>query len=172
MKFIFVLFFALVNFSFLIAQEIIIKAANYNGKAALFSLSGEKTSFIDSIPVSNNIYKFNLSNNHLGFYRLIFNNKKWIDFVYDTEDVEIETDANNILESLRVIKSESNKIYFSFIQLNIEYKTKTELLHLILARYPKEDEYYQTTKEKLIQIQKEYLNFVNAASQVNSNLLK
>lgn len=172
MKYFILVAVVIINFTFSFSQEILIKAANSGGKVALLSLSGEKTSFIDSIPVSNNIYKFNLSNNHLGFYRLIFNNKKWIDFVYDTEDVEIETDANNILDSLRVIKSESNKIYYEFIKLNKAYKTKSELLQLIFARYPKDDDYYQTTKEKLIQIQKEYLNFVNAASQVNSNSLK
>ena len=107
--------------------------------------------------------------NHCGFYRLSFNNNKWIDFIYDNEDVEIETDANNILDSLKVIKSESNKIYYEFVKLNKDYKTKTELLQLILARYPKEDDYYQTTKEKLIQVQEEYQYFVNVTAQVNPN---
>lgn len=173
MKFIFVLFFVLINFSFSIAQEIIIKAANSNGKAALFSLSGEKISLIDSITaVQKDKFQFTLLNKHTGIYRLTFSNKKWIDFIYDNENVEMQTDANNILDSLRVIKSESNKIYYEFIKLNKAYKTKSELLQLIFARYPKDDNYYQTTKEKLIQIQKEYLNFVNAASQVNSNSLK
>jgi thiol-disulfide isomerase/thioredoxin len=43
------------------------------------------------------------------------------------------------------------------------------LLQLILGRYPKEDEYYQKTEEKLIQVQEEYLYFVNVTAQVNPN---
>lgn len=43
------------------------------------------------------------------------------------------------------------------------------MLQLILARYPKEDEYYQKTEEKLIQVQEEYLYFVNVTAQVNPN---
>ncbi len=163
------IFFLLsINFSF--AQEIIIKAANSNGKAALFSLSGERTSFIDSISIlNNNTFQFNLNNNHPGFYRLIFNNKKWIDFVYDDNDIEIETDVENILEKLNIIQSEENKIYYSFIKLNKDYKTKTELLHLILMRYPADDDYLQITKEKLLIVQEEYLYFINVTAQSNPN---
>lgn len=164
------IFFILFNFSFSIAQEIVIEAANSNGQATLFSLSGEKSLFIDSVTASNNNkYQFNLSNNHSGFYRLVFNNKKWLDFVYDRNDIEIETNVDNILELTSIIQSEENKIYYDFIELNNNYKTKTELLQLILARYPEEDEYYQTTREKLNQIKEEYLYFVNVTSQSDPN---
>jgi peroxiredoxin len=143
---------------------------NSDKKATLFSLSGEKTAYIDSLE-SNTVdeFRFILTDKHPGIYRIKFNQKTWLDFIYDNEDVEIETDANSILDSLKVIKSESNKIYYEFIRLNKEYKIKTELLQLILARYPKEDDYYQTTKEKLIQVQKEYLYFVNVTAQANPN---
>lgn len=140
------------------------------GNALLFSLQGEKTFLIDSInssPYDSFTYKFAPTINHSGFYRLTFDKNKSLDFVYNNEEVEIETDADNISENLKVLKSESNKIYYEFIKLNKVYKTKTELLQLILARYPKDDDYYQITKEKLIQIQKDYLNFVNVTSQTN-----
>ena len=108
-----------------------------------------------------------MENEHTGIYRLTLNNKMWLDFIYDNEAVEIETNSNNILDSLQVIVSESNKIYYEFIKLNKDYKTKSELLQLILARYPKDDDYYQSTKEKLIRIQEDYLYFVNVTSQIN-----
>ena len=169
MKYFIVISFVLTSFSFSIAQEIIFKAANSTGKAALFSLSGEKTSFIDSISANNNTYQFNPSNNHSGFYRLIFNNKKWLDFVYCGNDVEVETNAENILEETKIVQSEENKIYYDFIILNKNYKTKIELLQLILARYPEKDNYYQSTKEKLNQTQEDYLYFVNVTAQSNPN---
>ena len=159
------------NANFLLAQNINVKVENIdNGKAVLSSLSGEKISFIDTLTINEkNEFEFNLENKHSGIYRLTLNNKTWLDFIYDNEDVEIETNANNILDSLRVVKSESNKIYYEFIKLNKNYKTKSELLQLILARYPKDDDYYLTTKEKLIQIQEEYLYYVNVTSQLNPN---
>lgn len=163
-------FLLLFNFSFSVAQEIVIKAASSKGKAALFFLSGEKALFIDSVTTSNNhTYQFNPGNNHSGFYRLVFNNKKWLDFVYDGNDVEIETGSNNTLAETSIIQSEENKIYYDFINLNKDYKTKTELLQLIIARYPETDNYYQITKEKLNQIREEYLYFVNVTSQSDPN---
>ena len=158
-----------VNFSF--AQNITIGIDNVvEKKAALSFLSGEKISFIDSVKVNDeNKFNFSLVNHHLGIYRLTFNSNTWLDFIYDDEDMEIETDANNILDSLKIIRSESNKLYYEFIKLNKDYKTKTELLQVILARYPKEDDYYQTTKEKLIQVREDYLYFINVTSQANPN---
>ena len=145
-----------VNFSF--AQIITVRVNNFvEKKAALSSLSGEKISFIDSLSINHKSeIEYNLSNNHPGIYRLTLNNNpslqsrtetSWLDFIYDTDDVEIETDANNILDSLKVIQSESNKIYYEFIKLNKEYKTKSELLQLILARYPQNDDFHRRDKK-------------------------
>ena len=152
-------------------QHIKIKIDDFNdGKAALSSLVGEKISFLDSINLNDKSqFQFNLNSKHSGFYRLSLTNNKWIDFVYDGEEIEIKTDANNIIDSLNIIKSESNKIYYNFIKLNKDYKTKTELLWLLLTRYPKDDNYYKFTKEKLIQIQEDYVQFVNVTSQINPN---
>jgi thiol-disulfide isomerase/thioredoxin len=161
----------LLSLNFSLAQTITLRILNLvEKKTALASLSGETISFVDSIKVSNNIgFEFKFEKNHQGIYRLTFNNKTWLDFIYDNENIEIETDANNIPYSLKVINSESNKIYYEFIKLNRDYKTKTELLQLILARYPKEEDFYQTTKEKLIQVQADYLYFVNMTAQANPN---
>ena len=158
---------------FTIAQQLNIKVYNsISKKSALASLEGEKISFIDTLSLNDESeFKFNFNEikSHRGFYRLSLNNNKWIDFIYDNEDVNLETDAKNILDSLKIIVSESNRIYYSFVKLNKDYKTKTELLQLVLARYPTEDNYYQTTKEKLIQVQEDYLYFINVTSQVNPN---
>ncbi|MCX6150874.1 MAG: TlpA disulfide reductase family protein [Ignavibacteriales bacterium] len=156
----------------LYAQTIEVQILCSSGKAFISKLSGEKTTLRDSVTViANGIYKFTLDkgNYHPGFYRLSFNKNKWIDFVNDGEDVSIKTYANNVLDSLKVINSESNKIYNSFILLNKQYKIKTELLQLILARYPKDDGYYKTTEQKVKELQNEYTEFVKVISQKNPN---
>jgi peroxiredoxin len=161
----------LLSNSFNSAQIVNIRVNNLNlEKTALYSLSGETQELVDS--VSSNLsgtFHFKLNQSHPGFYRLAFDNNRRVDFIYDNEDVELFTDAINIFDSLKVIKSESNKIYFDFVKLNRDYKTKTELLQIVLTNYPQADEYYQATKEKLAQVQEEYLYFVNASSQVSPN---
>ena len=177
--------FLLVIFSFTgftLSQQLKIEVKNnIEEKAVLFELEGDNLYCIDTISLSEgDKFEFNFDGfrNHRGLYRLSLNNNRsrrgqdrtgWIDFIYDYENVEIKTDANNIFDSLKVIISESNKIYYEFVKLNKDYKTKTELLRLILARYPKDDDYFQITKEKLIQVQEEYIHFVYITSQTNPN---
>ena len=165
--------FMLIAFNVYQAQIVSITVNGINtNKAVLFSLQGEKTFFVDSIKSSQKDkfnYKFEQTEHHPGIYRLQFDNNKRIDFIYDGEEVNISADANNISDSVSVITSESNKLFYSFVNLNKEYKTKTELLQLILVRYPKDDDYYLATRNKLAQLQKQYLEFVNITSQKNSN---
>jgi peroxiredoxin len=157
------------------AQTIKIRVNNLNlnqGKSQLSYLEGEKAVPVmaDTIYSKDEMdfnYKFLGHSGHVGFYRLSFTNNKWIDFINDNEDVTLSTDANNISDSMRVIKSESNKLYYNFIKLNKLYKIKTDLLLLLLAKYPKDDDYYSSTKNKLVQLQKEYIHFVNITSQAN-----
>ena len=172
----------LFGFQFLIyAQSVKIHINNYKSdKVVLYSLSGEKASIVDSIAAdSKSNYEFSLSvkNLHPGFYRIAFDKKnqprqnlnqiQWIDFINDNENVSIATDINNILDSLKIIESESNKLLYSFLKLNKAFKTKNELLQVFLARYPKDDEFYRTSQNKLTQLQNEYIEFVNVTAQKN-----
>ena len=101
MRYLTVVLILLIKQNIAIAQSVIIIPENVSEKRrVLFLLSGEKTAFIDSIKSNaNDEFRFTLINKHSGTYRLTFNQKTWLDFVYDNEDVEIETDANNILDS-------------------------------------------------------------------------
>jgi len=90
-------------------------------------------------------------------------------FINDGKDVEISSDYKNIQENLIVVNSESNKFYYQFIKLNKLYKTKTELLNIILKHYPKDDNYFHTTKSKLLEIQNKYRQFVEVSSQTIPN---
>jgi len=176
MKYLILIAIFILSNCYIFSQTINIRVENLNEeKAVLHSLTGETISFIDTLSaVNKSSFQFSLDQKHSGFYRLSFTNNTRIDFVYDNEDVEIVSYANNIpaspaggFDSLTVIKSESNKIYYEFVKLSKDYKIKSELLQLILANYPEEDEFYQSTKEKLAQVQEEYLTFVNITSQVN-----
>jgi peroxiredoxin len=152
-------------------QIISIKISNTNVHSAyLASLSGEKVIPSDTVKsMDEGVFQFNINTakHHTGIYRSSFDRNKWIDFINDREDVAISTDANNILDSLKVIKSESNRLYYTFLKLNKQYKSKSDLLQLILARYPKDDNYYTVTQTKLSQLQKEYSEFVDVTSQKN-----
>lgn len=147
------------------AQKINIEILKSTDKAEISQLEGEKPSIVDTVISASGNFQFSLEGKHNGFYRIQLDSKHWLDFINDGNDVEIKTDFNNLIDSLQIVKSESNKLYYNFLELSKLYKTKTELLNLILDHYPQKDEYYQTTKAKLIQIQVEYKHFVEVTAQ-------
>lgn len=155
----------------LLSQQIKINLGNVSEeRAALFSLQGEKVSFIDSISIEQNRkFIYNTENLSTGFYQLRIDSKSPITFIYSGEDVELKANAENISGTIEVVKSKSNRIYYDFVEFNKDYKTKTELLQLILARYPKDDNYYQMTINKANQLQKEYTEFINNVECIDSS---
>ena len=121
----------LVCFNSIFPQAIKINVSNLTAPIAkLYSLSGEKLTFIDSLSSSQNDFIFQI-HDEKGFHRIVFDKNKSLDFVFDNEDIEIKTDANNVLDSLKIIKSESNRIYYDFIKLNKDYKKSDELRDLL-----------------------------------------
>lgn len=150
-------------------QQIVVTVNNINAeKAYLSTISGEKATQVDSTtPTAKGRFVLNLRDQqyHPGLYRITFDKNNWIDFVNDGEDIEMTTTATAPIESLQVTKSERNRLYYSFLKLNRQYKIKTDLLQLVLARYPNDDSYYKTTQSTIAQLQTEYSDFVNNASQ-------
>ena len=126
--------------------------------AALLALSGEKTTFVDSIKSDAlGMFHFSLgAKHHPGLYRLAFGKRAEIEFVHENEDVEITTDTRGIIDSLKVVRSQSNSVYYTFRRLNQGYKTKSELLQLVLARYPRDDAYYVATLRAASDLQADY----------------
>lgn len=166
-----IVFLHLLLTSAILPQQISIKIDNSKYlKAKLFSVSGERTTLLDSsIAVKGSSIHLSLPKDAVnpGMFRLILSPGAWIDFVNIGENVSLKTDARFLFDSMNVITSESNKLFYSFVKLNKAYKTKTELLQLILARYPKNDSYYSETKRRLNELQSEYTEFVNITSQEN-----
>ncbi len=147
------------------AQNVTIYIENAPRKAAMFELEGEKASEIDSLLSENNAFSFSMKNFHSGIYRLSFDRIHSLSFVYDGSDVKIKTDFKNLFDSLKVINSESNKLYYDFIKLNKSFKTKTELLNVILQHYPQNDEFYDKALRKYEELQYKYSYFANVTAQ-------
>ncbi|MFH0736929.1 MAG: TlpA disulfide reductase family protein [bacterium] len=155
------------------AQQINITLNNSSDyKAVLYSVSGDNLTLIDTVKTNNKgkfFIELGKKSPKTGLYRLIFSKNNWLDFIVDGEDIELKSEASAILDNMEVIKSTSNKLFFDFIKLNRDYKTKNELLQLIIARFPQDDEYYKTTILRLNKLQDEYLYFVNSVITEDPN---
>ena len=138
--------------------------------AALSTLSGETAVRIDSVRASGpGRFAYDMAGKGLrtGFYRLSFDARRWVDFLYEGSDVTLSTDASAILDSMTVAASDGNRVYNAFVRLSKQYRTKTEVLQFVLNRYPKDDPYHAETRETLSRLQAGYAAFVDSASRAN-----
>jgi peroxiredoxin len=164
-----ILIFHLISFYSIFGQIIDITIIGSNEpSAALFYIEGEKTIFVDSIKAKGEgkyLFQLDPLENHIGLYRFRISNTKWIDFIYDAKGLVLKTKIENILEDIQVTNSESNWLFYKYVKLTKDFKAKTDLLQLMLARYPQNDDYYIVTRDKLERIQKSYQEFTNNISQ-------
>jgi thiol-disulfide isomerase/thioredoxin len=152
------------------SQTITIKVNNLSAsKVQLSYLRGESVNFIDSLLSFKNEFHYTFAKNtsHPGFYRIHIASDRWIDFIIDNEDVYLITDANNITDSMKVIRSENNKLYYEFLELNKQYTINTGELFPLLDKYSKDDKYSISIKNRLDTLQKEYINSINIIYQKN-----
>jgi len=158
-----ILVFIFVLSASLSAQTVSIKVKGMeNWRAPLFALGLEKSEFIESITSGNNgIFYIPVKKLHEGLYRLMFDKKLRLNFVYDGKNIKIETSKDKLFESLKVIESEANKTYYKFLNLTSEYKTRQKILQEAITNYSAGDENLTHTKEEFDKVYKKYWTFVN-----------
>ena len=145
MKYFFIYILVIFSFRGISAQTIKIKVNNFNqGKAQLSYLREGNVVPIDSLFSTTNEFHYTFAKNasHPGFYRLNISSTKWMDFIIDNEDVFLSTAADNITDSMNVISSESNKLYYEYIKQNKQHLhfvniTSQKKIKSFVARYIK-----------------------------------
>ncbi len=133
---------------------------------------GEKTHIRDTVlpDVKGNI-KFPMKDNYYpGMYRIFLDKEVFFDFIYNYENVSIITDYNYLSDSLKVITSEENKLYYNFLRAGSDYRRKFELLGPVVNYYPQNDTFYIQAKNKYISSQKDYIALIDKMISEHSDM--
>jgi len=166
-----ILLIALLLSSIIHSQNIDVKVKGLaNWRASLFSIKLNKSNFIQSV-VSDNQGQFKIpgKNLHKGFYRLMFDNKRWLNFLYTGNDIKIETANSNLFGNLKVIRSEDNKAYYKFLRLNSDYKIWQKKLNDANLKYSSNDRNLAQIKKKYADVYHKYRSFIIKFSKSKKN---
>lgn len=109
-------------------------------------ISGDDFHKIDSASVFNQKVEFDFPEAaHPGVYRLIFGKTGYarvmnedpqtLDFIFNNENIELQTDFKKPVEALRVIRSAENELYFDFLTRQNEYEKALSLMEQEIDRY-------------------------------------
>ena len=172
--------------SYLASQNSYLKLFVYNqpdNKIVLGTIKGDQFTPVDSANHENGHIGFQLSkNNRPGIYRVILGQTlmakvmreppQQLDIIFNGKDIEIETDFNAPLDSIKVIHSVENKIWFDFLLKEKRYQKQKKELVMQINYFQKQtnDPYYAKDKQKEIidrynNLQKERTDFIDSVEK-------
>ena len=130
----------------------------------LANFYGDKTSIIDTVqPDTTGNFSFLMRKNYYpGMYRIFLNKEVFFDIIYNYEDIEIESLYESLYDSLNVITSTENALYYDFLKTMNDYRRKFELLSPLSDYYPRTDTFFQDVRAKYIGIQADIQIYLNA----------
>lgn len=142
--------------------EAIIKNAPIK-EVYLADFYGDKNHLLDTVIPDNKGYiVLQMKETYFpGMYRIFLDKEIFFDIIYNKENIKIQTDYNHLADSLKVIASKENKLYYDFLKAGNEYRRKFELLSPVVNYYPQNDTFYLDLKEKYIAAQNEFIKQVD-----------
>ncbi|MCD4746823.1 MAG: redoxin domain-containing protein, partial [Bacteroidales bacterium] len=129
----------------------------------LVNFYGDKSTVIDSVKVdSTGFFKFIMNDNYpVGLYRIILGNHKFVDIIFNKENIEFKTVYENPTDSIKIISSVENKIYYDFMFDEYKNQLKLDLLMPLIDYFPKNDTFYNNITVQFINIQKHREKLIN-----------
>lgn len=129
-----------------------------NNPVIFGAIQGDKFTPIDTtLPVNNSIHFELKPSAHAGVYRIIFGKTTYakimnespqqLDFIYNHEDIFLKTDFNSPTDSIEIVASNENRIWFDFLKKEKQFKQQIQLLE-------KEVDYYWLKQDTAAAISK------------------
>lgn len=150
-----------------------------NEKITLVQTFGSKQIVIDSSNLDENgSFRFMLDPSLAGGqYQLFTASGMNVDLIYNSENIQFVAIPNEFDKQVQIIESIENMIYYDFINIKQRNLLKLDILSPVIQFYPKNDEYYQTTVDKMLDLRtelneraKELIN--NNPNTIASHLIK
>jgi thiol-disulfide isomerase/thioredoxin len=119
-------------------------------KAYLFEYVGMKNNMLDSAKVApDGSFSFTLAATaHPGLYRIVVGPEQFWDFIFNREQIRMQTHFNAIIDSLKVPESTENQLLNRYMQFFIGMNRKADALQKLAGLYPDGDPFRdQVVKE-------------------------
>jgi len=152
-------------------------------KVYLYNFYGHNTNRIDSAKVDGSgKFTFNLKKElPVGLYRIILGKslksqftgggEQYVDFIFKYEDISFETHFDFPYDSMKVITSDENRLYYQYLTKSDENKSKLDVLLYCLQYYPRSDEFYKEFSKQYKKVYDEYDNFIVSLIKKNEGSL-
>ncbi|MBN1199283.1 MAG: redoxin domain-containing protein [Bacteroidales bacterium] len=126
-------------------------------KIYLLNFYGEKNTLLDSARSDGaGTFSFPMpATLSPGMYRISWGKDNNIDLIFNREEIRIYSDASSPFDSLRIVESVENRIYYDFMKADRISQTKLELLQPVVDYYPDQDSFYFKAAATYEQVQRQ-----------------
>ena len=134
-------------------------------KVVLTRVHGDDLLTVDSLIATSQEFRFIFpGNSPVGLYRLILGKTKraefmggppqTIDLIFNKENIVIHSDFNYPADTLKIIESEENKVYHSFLSEFEQLEYRIQQIYALLSNYPKTTDFYNEIVTEFHDIQR------------------
>lgn len=130
----------------------------------------DKTNILDTAIINDNdefVFFLN-KKNHVGKYTILIDENVFADVIYNYQNVVLSTLYEFPMDSLKVVSSEENRIFYEYLRFDQQTKLKLELLAPLIYHYPKTEKFYKNVSSEFVKTQQNYDDFVEEISKKNS----
>lgn len=157
--------------------------------AILYKLNGVKQNYVANTTVENGVFAITIpKGSEPGMYRILYdnNNNKFVDIIYNNEDIDLEFHPEYPLQLVKFNKSEENKLYQDYIENVASTQNHLDSIQVVyfqekdLKKGKKLNKLYTTNLKKLVTIQNTFekksqgkvaANFIKASKRFYANNL-
>jgi thiol-disulfide isomerase/thioredoxin len=120
---------------------------------------GKGMYYADTAIMKNGVAEFKGEKQKAGVFALFMPGQKYFDFIINGEDVHIETNFNDLINSMNVKKSEENKVFNDYVKFITKQKTTSADLIKKREAFKKDEPDYKKITEELDAIGKSVVEY-------------
>ncbi len=117
----------------------------------LIKYFGKNLYYADTAVLKNGFVEFDGKKQVPGVLGVLLPGQKFFEFIYNNEEVHIETALPDFISTMKVKKSEENKLFLAYIQFIGDMKAKSTKMSDRLAKMDKNDPNYKVLNDSLMQ---------------------
>lgn len=145
-----------------------------NAQKIKFKVTGEKDTLVnliryfgkglyyaDTAMMKNGVVTFDGSKQKPGILGLLLSGQRYFEFVYNNEEISLETSGPDFVKNMKVLKSEENNVFIPYVDYITKQKTQAGKLGEERAKYKMGDAQYKSLGDQI--------DIINKAVEVYQN---
>lgn len=132
---------------------------------------GKGLYYADTAEMKNGTVEFNGALQKPGILALLLPGQKYFEFIYNNELVEMETQGPEYVESMKIKKSEENKVFYDYMKFLGLKREEANKIADERTQLKKEDQNYKVLSQKLDSISKLVVDYQKNLIATNSSKL-